>query len=374
MATGAQLLAAYLLFWFALTTLLWLRRGESSEGKIAVTPLVVTWRTAFTFESFARLRGSRLVGLLFDAGIVNMVLIMIAAYYVLASNLAHSLSTGQHVGVVAPIIPGVTIGLRVFLYLLPGLVIAVLLHEAFHAMAARYEGIPVRSSGLMLFLGLIPAAFVEPEEDALLRAPTRAKLRVFAAGVLANTLLFLLFSGLLLAVTSKGYYLAVSAAPGGVAEKAGLPETLLLEKIVVNGSTFSDVGSFVKYVNKLRQEHGGSLRGVALVVEFVAIDGRVYKVYKPPEAAAIGIYLYSVPRALAALGPGLALSLFLVLYYAQAINIGLAGINALPIFITDGAQFIQAAVEKRLGAETARKVATLASAATIALLLPNISL
>jgi hypothetical protein len=344
------------------------------NSSIVVTPFMVAWKTAFTFESFNKLRGSKLVGAFFDIGIINMFFIMAAAYYVLVTNFLRNLQTGEHVGVVAPIIPGVTIGLKTFMYIIPGLVVAALLHEAFHALAARYEGIRVRSTGLMLFLGFIPAAFVEPDEDMLKDAPTRSKLRIFAAGVLANTILFAVFSMALLWVTSSGYYIAISVAPGGVAYRAGLPETIIVDKIVVNGTEFTSLQQFIEYVSSLRKEHGGSLRGVPLAIEFHTVDGKVYRVYKPADEKAIGIYLYMVPRRLAALGPGLALTAFLVLYYAQAINIGLAGINAIPLFITDGAQFLHALFAKRTSEENARKMVAFASAVTLALLLPNIAI
>jgi len=373
MADAASVLLVYIVAWFTVTTLIYMRRRSGME-KVVVTPLMVSFKTAFTFESFDKLRGNRVVGLFFDAGILNMVVMMVAAYYVLVDNILRSLETGQRVGVVAPIIPGVTIGFRTFLYILPGLVAAVLLHEAFHAIAARYEGIRVRSTGLMLLLGLIPAAFVEPEEEDLRRASVRARLRVYAAGVLANTLLFLVFAGVLAAITQGGFYVAVSTAPGGVAAQAGLPENILVEKIVVNGTVFENVTSFIEYINSLREAHGGTLRGVKLVVEFYSIDGAVYRVVKPPNAEAIGIYLYMVPRSLAGLGPSIALTAFLIVYYAQAVNAGLAGINAIPIFITDGAQFIYAAVESRLGEKRARQLVAILSALTLALLLPNISL
>jgi membrane-associated protease RseP (regulator of RpoE activity) len=362
----------YLAAWTLLTTVAY-AVGLYREGKVTISPLLVAFKSSFTFESFEKLRGNRAVALLLDAGIAIMIIVMAGAYYTLLKGLYTSLSTGQRVGVVTPIIPGVTIGLRTFLELLPGLIVAVITHEAFHALAARFEGIRVRSTGLMVLLGIIPAAFVEPDEEELEKAPRRSKLRVYSAGVLANTLLFLLFASLLAGLSAGGNYIVIKTVPGTPASEASVPSTLVVKEIVVNGTPTETLASFVKFMAQLREKYG-DLSHVALVVEFVTPEGQVYRVVKPRGEHYIGINLYEVPRSLLVLGPEAATWVFVILLYAELINIGLAGINAIPIFISDGAQYVRALLEPRLGRERAQTVSNLASAVTLLLLVPNLAI
>src|SRR3989344_3752472 len=75
--------------------------------------------------------------------------------------------------VVRPVIPGVDIPglpfkLSFFHFLLSIFIIAIV-HEFAHGVLARAHGIGVKSSGFA-FLGPIPAAFVEPDEDSLSKA------------------------------------------------------------------------------------------------------------------------------------------------------------------------------------------------------------
>ncbi len=373
-SSSASILLIYMGVWLAATTVISLVRRNNEESRVAVSPLVVAFKSSLTFERFERLRGNRLVGVLLDAGILVLIIIMILSYYMLLKNILSMLLTGRRVGVVTPIIPGVTISIDVFLYMLPGLVVAVLLHEAFHALAARYEGIPVRSSGLMIFLGLIPAAFVEPDEEALMKAPRRTKLRVYSAGVLANTILFIIFAGIMAGLAQGGYYMVVQAAPKGPAAAQGLPQLLIVKEIKINGTSFDSLAKFITYIEKIRSTHNGSLKGVTLDIVFVTPSGKEYRINKPANADAIGIYLAQIPRSLAVLGATTAMAVYLVLLYAQLLNIGLAGINAIPLFISDGAQFIKAVFEPSLGPERSQAIANIASAITLLILLPGITL
>jgi membrane-associated protease RseP (regulator of RpoE activity) len=68
------------------------------------------------------------------------------------------------------------------------LVTAMVVHEGGHAIAFRHEAIPINEWGVG-FLGVLPlAAYVDPVDDALERAPLRARLRVYSIGVFHNLL------------------------------------------------------------------------------------------------------------------------------------------------------------------------------------------
>lgn len=83
-------------------------------------------------------------------------------------------------------------------YVVAGLVLATLVHEAGHAIACRRADVPVREYGVALLFGVVPmAAYVLPGE-ALDDAARRDRLRVFAAGVANNVVLAAVAGALLL--------------------------------------------------------------------------------------------------------------------------------------------------------------------------------
>ncbi len=67
--------------------------------------------------------------------------------------------------------------------------IVAIVHEYGHGVIARLHNIPVKSSGFAfigLLLPIIPAAFVEPDENALKKAKLSQQLSVYAAGPFFN--------------------------------------------------------------------------------------------------------------------------------------------------------------------------------------------
>ncbi|MFW9935033.1 MAG: site-2 protease family protein [Candidatus Thorarchaeota archaeon] len=89
-------------------------------------------------------------------------------------------------GPVAPLIPGITMSFNFFLMILIPLIVAIIVHELAHGIAARADNIPVESSGLFLFF-IFFGAFVEPDEDYVkIKSTRKERARLFAAGSGAN--------------------------------------------------------------------------------------------------------------------------------------------------------------------------------------------
>jgi len=77
-----------------------------------------------------------------------------------------------------------------FLYGWIALVIGMVVHEGAHGVVARSLGLPVKNSGLILFLFVIPVgAFVDIDETVLKQAKRSHSARVFAAGAGTNLVL-----------------------------------------------------------------------------------------------------------------------------------------------------------------------------------------
>ncbi|MHA1144395.1 MAG: site-2 protease family protein [Candidatus Helarchaeota archaeon] len=86
---------------------------------------------------------------------------------------------------VLPIVPGLTIRFDTFLWFLIPIIIIMVSHEMAHGIAARVDGITIRSSGIIVLLILF-GAFVEPNEKQIEKKKPIKRMRVLAAGSFVN--------------------------------------------------------------------------------------------------------------------------------------------------------------------------------------------
>ncbi|MFX0014675.1 MAG: site-2 protease family protein [Promethearchaeota archaeon] len=86
---------------------------------------------------------------------------------------------------VTPVIPGITISFQTLPYFVVAIMIGAIVHEFAHGIAARVEEVELKSTGIFVFLVLF-GAFVEPNEEIISQKSRRSKIRIFAAGALAN--------------------------------------------------------------------------------------------------------------------------------------------------------------------------------------------
>ncbi len=98
------------------------------------------------------------------------------------------------------VFPGLIPGLTVYWWLI-AVGTLMLVHEVSHGLLMRVHNIPTKSMGGLL-LGVLPGAFVEPDEKKLARAPIPHRLRIYAVGSIANILLSFLCLLLTLALLS----------------------------------------------------------------------------------------------------------------------------------------------------------------------------
>lgn len=90
---------------------------------------------------------------------------------------------------VSILIPGVDMqGSSIYVPFISGLIAlatVVIIHEFSHGIQSVCEKIPIKSIGLLLFF-ILPGAFVEPDEESLKSSKKSSRLRVYAAGSVAN--------------------------------------------------------------------------------------------------------------------------------------------------------------------------------------------
>lgn len=123
------------------------------------------------------------------------------------------------------LIPGVNPYLPI-VYGWIGIVVAIIVHEAAHGVIARRMGYAVKSSGLLLFLGVPIGAFVEIDENELRRGRGRDAIKTLAAGPVANLAVAVIALLALISIISGLTPLVnigvVEVMPGSPAERAGI--------------------------------------------------------------------------------------------------------------------------------------------------------
>lgn len=129
----------------------------------------------------------------FTIGVFVSLGFMIYGIYFFINNLIELWVAPKPENSITPMIPGVTVNLNVFSYLILPLLFIITFHEFSHAMASESDGLKIKSTGLLgagLFYIILPGAFVEPDEFQLKAPKTKSwtKLRVFGAGTFTNAI------------------------------------------------------------------------------------------------------------------------------------------------------------------------------------------
>jgi membrane-associated protease RseP (regulator of RpoE activity) len=127
-------------------------------------------------------------------------------------------------------------------YGLIALIITLVIHEAGHGIVARVHNIRVESTGILLFLGIPVGAFVNIEQELLVKASVKQKSAILTAGALNNMILaaislialYFVISTLAPIATSgesKTGVVVMSVNDGSLASKIGLSKESIIQTI-----------------------------------------------------------------------------------------------------------------------------------------------
>ncbi len=345
------ILAAWLGIVLALYPVYLARRDWFEARGLRVYPLVIVYRRGLRLERISpSSRVARPLRYLYTLGILVLAYNALIFYTFIIAVTSARLSGAVKGPAVTPIIPGVTVSLDTFLYMLPGLAAAVIVHEASHAVAARVEGIPVRSTGLALVAGVLPVAFVEPDKSVYEKAKLISKLRILSAGVLANVIVA--FVALSLAPLAPGEPLikVIAVEPGSPAAQAGIqPGDIIL---YVNGTRVTSFEELRELIQVSSTVNITVQRGSRLISLLVHPTGN-------ETAKRIGVV------AAVQLPP-----LRSMLYWASLLNHWLAVLNAAPLIVTDGGQALTETL-RRIAREQGVAISMAVQVVTLALLALN---
>lgn len=196
-----------LIFWGIVGLLVFLLR----KRKYAYTvffPLLIMFKTKRLNKFITKLgkKAPRFWRIFWTIGIFISFGFTIFAFWFFYSNLVSLIISPSIINAVTPLIPGVTVDLPIFAYLLIPLLFVVTTHELAHGIAATADDVNIESTGVLgagLFYLVAFGAFVEVDEKKLnSRKYSRGtRLRISAAGTYVN------------AITAGIGFLLILAAP-----------------------------------------------------------------------------------------------------------------------------------------------------------------
>ena len=287
-----------------------------------------------------------------NVGVIVAFGAMIFITYTIVSTLPTVFETPS----VSIVIPGVDIpGSQIyvpFVYGLIGLATVLVVHEFSHGIQAVGEKIPIKSIGLLLF-AIIPGAFVEPDEDKLKEAKRSSRLRVYAAGSIANVTLAVI-AMILLSLASAGipgYFeedgIAIDRVIPDSPSDGILKDGMVLESI--NNQKINDSVSYVKII-------GSYSPGDNVTVQ---TDQGTYHVTlgKNPNNESVGFFGIQANKHFElvndSLGPlpWILFELIDLFQWVVMLNLGIGLFNLLPIKPLDGGYMLEILLSYKLSEE-----------------------
>ncbi len=281
---------------------------------------------------------------------------------------------------------GTNISIPFFPDILIAFIIMIALHECFHGLVARAQGIPLKHTGL-LFLSIIPmGAFVEPDEAKFKKERLDKQMRVYAAGSFAN--IFVVALGVFLLanfMASSGIVTADGFVIGGIVKDSAADGFLKPGDVVssVGGAktlTFFDFSDAMKNTKPGDNLTMVTQRGPVTITldESPNYKGRGF----------VGAELYTDPIMMM-FAPSLSTShielssgavMFSLLKWVFFLNLMLGIMNLLPLRFFDGGYayggmfyWVGQKLGKKKGIRVANALSSVFGLLVLALLLINLS-
>ncbi|OYT29683.1 MAG: hypothetical protein B6U95_01925 [Thermofilum sp. ex4484_82] len=289
--------------------------------------------------------------------LVGVYLLAVGIYFIHV-NLLAIIFKSPTAAPVAPVLPGITIGLESLPYFVLAAAIVLIPHEFAHGIFASAFNISIKSAGLLLAIILF-GGFVEPDENEFEEISLSRKIRVFSAGSFANFLTFILLilvftnamiaSGVLVNSTLEGYPANEVLRAGDIIIKMNETEVKSLQELIV----------FMKNTKP------------GDVVELTVVrNGDIVNVHirlvSDPRNSTKGFMgasfndFYSLVffrDSFSDLARSLSTEVYKILIWSIMATQSIAVINMLPIYPFDGGQVVNAVIEKFIKNEKNRTIA-----------------
>ena len=273
-----------------------------------------------------------------------------------------------------------------FFYWIISIFLLALVHEFSHGVVARLYKIKIKSSGLAflnIFVPVIPAAFVEPDEKELRERPHIQQLSIFAAGPFSNIIfafVVLAIMGLVFAPVSNAIFnydgvLVTGFTPSNEtfpAEAAGMTENELI--IGIDNMPITTVENFTKIMqNKTPSE--------SIVITTNVTDYNITLAESPDNKSMgyLGIYLTqnqeikeNVLQKYGKILPDVFIWFVGLFYWLYVLNLGIGLFNLVPLGPIDGGRMLQLAMHKLFKKKNGDKIWKAISFVFLGLVLINV--
>jgi len=318
-------------------------------------------------------------------GFIGMILIIFS----LTHNLYKLLVIPTATAAVVPVLPFKLKGAFFvpFFYWIISIFIIAIVHEFSHGIFARLYNLRIKSSGfafLAVLLPVLPAAFVEPDEKQLKKAPLKQQLGIYAAGPFSNILLAFVVLAISLLIIPPITNALVNY--NGVeitgfitindtqypAELAGIQEGDIITSInQVPTDTIQDFTSFMESTSP----------GETAVLQ---TDTKAYVINlaqhpEDSDKSYLGVYVSQSSEIKPVLKqkfmfiPDVILWFLGLLYWLYLLNLGIGLFNLVPIGPIDGGRMLKAVLEKKLPKNKAEKTFKFISGLFLLLVLVNLA-
>ncbi|MDP7323421.1 MAG: site-2 protease family protein [Candidatus Woesearchaeota archaeon] len=384
---------AAILFILILSVILYYERKRIQVQKI-LYPLLyfVMYRTKVGLNLMDRWskKYKKLLNILGTIGIVIGYIGMVLIAILLIKNIYDIFTKPAAVAGVALVLPFKVKGAVFvpFFYWIISIFVLAVVHEFSHGVIARLYKVKIKSSGfaaLAIFLPILPAAFVEPDEKQVQKIPKKQQLAIFAAGPFSNivtaliiVLLFLtLLKPLIGAVMIDNGVKIVSISTNETfplpAQSAGLTEEMIITKIDDNE---------IKTVDDFKATLEGKPPGASIDISTNSTTYTAALGFHPDEANTpyLGVSvvqdykqnpdfiekygLFTTKAILWILG---------LLYWLYVLNLGIGLFNLVPLGPIDGGRMLLTGLTYFLPEQKARDVWTKISWVFLLLIIGNIA-
>ncbi|MFB6469979.1 MAG: site-2 protease family protein [Vulcanisaeta sp. AZ3] len=278
-------------------------------------------------------------------GLPSMLYLMVRNIIVMAVALLHRLSPVETVEKgfmpLAPLIPGVTISLYTFIYVIVAIGIGILLHELAHGAVASRFGVKIKSGGAFALLFLAFGGFVEIDEEELRSKSLAVRLAVYSSGVFMNIALAYVAVALVeLALLNP--QLTQSMLGTTITYIVNSTDITLRSGYVITAINHQPVASVYTLISVLGETNSSS---VTLTL-YDPINGAIFNEVLSTRNLTMALLGYS---ALYISPWGIVVknsSFYNLMFWIYTLNLTLALLNALPAYPLDGGQFLDALLSK----------------------------
>ncbi len=183
-----------LIFWVIVIIFVFLLRNKK-EAYTLFFPLLAMFKTKKLNNLIQRIakKSPRFWRVFWNIGIFVSFGFTIYGFYFFFTNIVNLLFQPSIENAIIPLIPGVTIDIPIFMYLLLPLLFIMTTHEFAHGISANIDGVEIKSTGVLgagLFFLVGFGAFVEVDERSLRSSKFKrnTRFRIAAAGTYVNAI------------------------------------------------------------------------------------------------------------------------------------------------------------------------------------------